>query len=485
MNRPFRPIAALLLAALSLSTWAQSSSGAAITLQGSGPYHRLVLPAAVYHDAAFADLRDLRIANASGIAVPYAWLRNEGPAPQTASAKVPLFALPAATAQGAPADAVLAFKVRTDGSLVLSKPAGNSQAPSAESLMDASQIKGRLLQAHFAVASETQGMFAFYLEASEDLRQWRALAGSATEQLVVLQQGTQRVERLTVDLHGVQAKFLRLRWLDPQHSAALTGVSIDSVQDTWPEPALEWSKPIVAQDCTADHCDYVLPRGMPAHSLRMRLAQTNTLTPVRIAGVLAPAAASAAQTTVVHNPLYALRRARQQAHAPAAPQEVNLLDTVVYRLSLEGKEVQSPVLPLDGGVYNRLRVYTQGSFTALGTTTPILEVATPQRSLVFLAQGAAPFSLQWSQAPAGAALSLAAVLPGFANTGLPPVDAATLSLTPAPAAAASAAGASQKVPLADTGNSRKMWLWGALLVGLALLGAMAVSLFKGAKPESL
>lgn len=478
MSRPIRSLATLLLAALSLSTWAQSSAGAAITLQGAGPYHRLVLPAAVYQDAASADLRDLRIVNAAGQAVPYAWLRHEGPAPQTASGQVPLFAVPAAPAQGASTDALLAFKVRTDGSLVLSKPASSAQMPPSEWLMDASQIKGRLLQAHFAVASGTQGMFAFYLEASDDLRQWRTLAGSAPEQLVVLQQGTQRVERLTVDLHGVQAKFLRLRWLDPQHSAALTSASIDSVQDTWPEPALEWSKPIAAQDCTADHCDYVLPRGTPAHSLRIQLAQTNTLAPVRIAGVLAPSTAAATQTTVVHNPLYALRRARHQGHAPATPQEIGLLDTVVYRLSLDGKEVLSPVLPLDGGVYSRLRVYTQGTITVLGSTPPTLEVATPQRSLVFLAQGAAPFSLQWSQAPAGSALGLASLLPGYAKGGLPALDAASLALPAAPTAVASAAGSRQKTPVTDTGYVRKIWLWGALLVGLALLGAMAVSLLK-------
>ena len=476
-------IAALLLATLSLGAWAQSSVGAVITLQGAGPYHRLVLPAAVYQDTAFADLRDLRIVNAGGLAVPYAWLRHEGPAPQTASGKVPLFAVPATAAQSAPTDALLAFKVRTDGSLVLSKPAGNARAPSSDWLMDASQIKGRLLQAHFTVVSGTQGIFAFYLEASDDLRQWRTLAGSAPEQLVVLQQGTQRVERLTVDLHSVQTKFLRLRWLEPQHSAALISTSIDSVQDTWPEPALEWSEPLQAQDCAADHCDYVLPRGVPVHSLRFQLSQTNTLAPLGIAGVKPPATAAAPHHAVVHNPLYALRRARQQAHTPAAPQEVNLLNAVVYRLSLEGKEVLSPVLPLDGGVYSRLRVYTQGAFTALGTTPPTLEIATPQRSLVFLAQGAAPFNVQWSQAPAGAALGLATVLPGYANNGLPTLNTATLSITSTPAPAAAASGAGQKAPVTNTRHGRKMWLWGALLLGLALLAAMAVSLLRSLKPS--
>jgi hypothetical protein len=109
--------AAVLVATASGFAHAQPAATAPITLQGAGPYHRLTLPLALYGRAAYADLRDLRVHNAAGHAVPYAWLRNEAAVPKTASRNVPIFALPGSGA--ASGDTALAFSVRPDGSLVL------------------------------------------------------------------------------------------------------------------------------------------------------------------------------------------------------------------------------------------------------------------------------------------------------------------------------------------------------------------------------
>ena len=77
------------------AAWAQPPATAPIALQGSGPYHRLTLPLGIHAHAAYGDLRDLRVRNAAGNAVPYAWLRNEAAEPRLASKEVPIFALPA------------------------------------------------------------------------------------------------------------------------------------------------------------------------------------------------------------------------------------------------------------------------------------------------------------------------------------------------------------------------------------------------------
>jgi uncharacterized membrane protein len=476
---------------------AQPAVTAPITLQGSGPYYRLTLPLGIYAHAAYGDLRDVRVRNSAGSAVPYAWLRNEAAAPRLDSREVPIFALPAGAAGAADAsdDATLSFRVRPDGSLALARKPARRQAEAEQWLIDASQLKGSLLQARFEMAPEARGLFAFRLEASDDLRRWRPVGGE--EQLVRLAHGGQAIEQLAIDLENVQARFLRLRWADPKNGAPLTRVAIDSVQEIEPVAPLEWSAALRPERCGADHCDYALPRGAPVESLRIDLADVNTLAQVGVSGLLSAVPVMAPEPArVPRNPLYALRHSQRRPASPAAgtPGEVPLLDTVVYRLAQAGGEARSPLLALDGASYSYLRLRTSGPVSLLGATPPTISVGATPRTLVFLAQGAAPFSLAWNTAPEkntvqggapGAALSLATLVPGY-DPGKPVLaDPASVALPPPPVAvvdAVVAAAAQLPVP-AQPDPSRKWWLWGALGVGLLLLAAMAWSLFASLRKD--
>jgi hypothetical protein len=484
--------AAVLVAIASGFVHAQPTATAPITLQGAGPYHRLTLPLALYGRAAYADLRDLRVHNAAGHAVPYAWLRNEAAAPRTASRNVPIFALPGSGA--ASGDTALAFSVRPDGSLALETKAAAKTSDAAQWLIDVSQVKGSLLQARFDIAPDARGLFAFRLEASDDLRQWRPVGGE--EQLVRLAHGGQTIERLAVDLNNVRARFLRLRWSDPKQGAALTAVGIDSVQEVEPVAPVEWSAAIQPERCAADYCDYLLPRGVPVQGLRIELADINTLAQLGVSGLSdpdpAPAPASAVpQQPVPRNPLYALRhQQRRPVVRNGGPDEAPLVDAVVYRLAQAGGEARSPVLALDGAVHARLRLRTAGPISVLGATPPRIAVGAVPRTLVFLAQGAAPFSLAWGTAPQanaveggvpGAPLALSTLIPGYAADKPVLADDASVALPVAAVAAAVAAAVQAPVP--EQAPSRKWWLWGALGVGLLLLAAMAWSLFTSLRKD--
>ena len=501
--KPSRHVAQIGLAMVLATAWfgaalAQPAATAPIALQGNGPYYRLTLPLGIYAHAAYGDLRDLRVRNSAGSAVPYAWLRNEAAEPRLASKEVPIFALPTSAAGSADAsdDAALSFRVRPDGSLALARKPARKQADTGQWLIDASQLKGSLLQARFEMAPDARGLFAFRLEASDDLRHWRPIGGE--EQLVRLAHGGQTIERLTVELDNVQARFLRLRWSDPKNGAPLTGVAIDSVQEVEPVAPLEWSAASRPERCGVDHCDYALPRGVPVESLRIDLADVNTLAQVGISGLLAAIPAPAAEPArVPRNPLYALRHQQRRPPSSSAgtPGEVPLLDTVVYRLSQAGGEARSPVLALDGTSYSHLRIRTSGPVSLLGATPPTISVAATPRTLVFLAQGAAPFSLAWRTAPEknaavqggvpGAALALATLVPGYNPNKPVAADQASVTLPPPPVAvvdAVVAAAAQLPVPT-QPDPSRKWWLWGALGVGFLLLAAMAWSLFASLRKD--
>lgn len=497
MNRTALRVVFAAVMAMAGGTQAQPVTSAPIALQGTGPYHRLTLPLAIHGRAAYEDLRDLRVRNAAGHAVPYAWLRNEAVTPRTASQAVPIFALPGGTTGAASSDAVLAFSVRPDGSLALSggkATAERAANDAAEWLIDVSQVKGSLLQARFEIAPDARGLFAFRLEASDDLRRWRQVSGE--EQLVRLAHGGQTIERLAVDLGNLRTRFLRLRWSDPQHGAPITKTEIDSVQEVEPVAPLEWSAALKPERCAADYCDYLLPRGLPVQSLRIDLADINTLAQVGVSGLIdaAPASSATAPPQVSRNPLYVLRHPQRRTATPApatGPGEAPLLDTVVYRLAQAGGEARSPVLALDGAVYSRLRLRTSGPVSVLGATPPTIAVGAAPRTLVFLAQGGAPFSLAWNAAPdtatvqgaaPGAPLALATLIPGYAADKPIVTDGASVTLPVAAVEAAVAAAALAPVP-APQDPSRKWWLWGALGVGLLLLAGMAWSLFASLRKD--
>jgi hypothetical protein len=476
-------VTAYLIASAGLAAAQAPTLQAPITVHGAGPFHRLTLPNAIYGRAAFDDLRDLRVRNANGQAVPFAWLEDglDAPAPRIASLHAPLFAVPAAAADGATAGSdapLLGFKLRTDGSLALAAlPAVRPRSSAVTTwVIDASKVDGALVQARFEIAPEALGLFAFTLEGSDDLRLWHRIGGD--EQLVRLRHADQTIERLALEIDHARARFLRLRWQDPASTPALTGVWLDSVPETEPASPLEWTPEQRPSSCGTDYCDYAAPRGLPLQSLRIALADANTLAPLRIVSL---ASSPSSVRKPARNALYVLRHGGAQAPSATTP-ELLLADTVVYRLQQASGEARSGAVALDGSPHVTLRLRTHGSIRALGSTPPLLSFGTRPRTLVFLAQGQPPFALTWNAASqptspdAAPALPLATLVPGHRAGQALTSDAATLDLAPL---------ATSPAPPGDPGvPTRKLWLWVALAGGLLLLAAMAGSLLRGLKTDA-
>ncbi|MEP7297114.1 MAG: DUF3999 domain-containing protein [Burkholderiales bacterium] len=452
-----------------------------ITLQGSGPYHRLTLPAAIDGRAAFSDLRDVRVRNAAGVVVPWAWLDDdsEAAAAVAISRAAPLFAVASRPAGATSAnDEPIGIRLRADGSLALTR-SPQTPAPAAGAsdwIIDASQIDGALLQARFTIPPGAQGLFAFTLDGSSDLRHWHPIAEE--DQLVRLQQAGRSIERLAVELDHVRARFLRLRWRDPVSAPPLTSVTLDSVQAAMPVAAIEWSSPVQASACGADYCDYPALRGLPLQSLRIALAEPNTLAAVQLSSL------NPAQPEARHprNALYALRHGRGQRPAHAGTEQL-LADTVVYRLHQPNGEAHSAAIALDGAAHTTLRLRTNAPISTLGGTPPTLSFGSRPRVLVFLAQGQGPFTLGWNAAadqplPKPGPLAPAQLMPNQRAGQALAADDATVSL----AALAPEASAGASAPSAPVGDeSHKPWLWAALGAGLLLLAVMAWSLLRGLK----
>ena len=455
---------------------APAEQKAAITIANGGPYYRLDLPVTIYATAASSDLTDVRVRNGVGSLVPHAWLTGTETETQVDSTSVPFFAVPMPAHGKAQEDLTLVFKRTTDGTLVIPKAIKTDpERVTRDWIVDAGRVQGRLLQLRLTLDAQSEGLFPLRIDASDDLRHWRTVASDA--QIVVLRHGGERVEQLDVELRETRARFLRLRWLDEALAPALTAVTIDSVQHHETAPPLQWSESIQAS-CGENYCDYATPARMPLEFLRVHLAEPNTLARIAVSGFVPVGAIRNAPHR--HNPLYVLRHKRHATSAPAESGESMIAAGVVYRLEQGGGEVRSPEIALDGRVYQRLRLRTDGPIAQLGSPPPTVAIAAAPRSLIFLGQGGGPFTLHWGvHEPHGRAAPLSLIAPKYRpgqGDFAAPAHVHIPALPPEEKPMAVDV-AKEPEPVPDT--NRKVWLWGALAAGLLVLAAMAWSLFKG------
>lgn len=431
---------------------------APLTLQGQAPYHGLTLPLAVLAQTRHADLSDIRVFDARGEAVPHAWVDEPAPASaEEQQRKVPFYQAPAA------ASAVTASQ---QGGWIV----------------DLRQVPGALLELQLAVPEGTHGVYDFFIEASDDLQQWHVYNASA--QLLSLQHQGLRLAHTTFDLAGLRARYLRLRPRTGSQPPPLSGAQVKSVTHQPAVAPLQWSEPIAPTQCTAEHCDYAVPRHLPLDRLEWQLADANTLAPVDL---YVQYERDGTAPTPHHAHRHRLRdrlhgvRHKEAPSAEAAGAWVLLTRTTAYRLRLPEGEARSQPLRLDAGAVVQLRVQPRGGMAQLGARPPAVRIGAPAARLVFLAREPAPYRLAWG-GDAAAAMSLAQLMPTRKPDDPLPLDTASvvLAAAAAPVASAPSSAASSAAP-AEPAPSRRLWLWGALLAALSIMGGMAWSLLRPAK----
>ena len=253
-------LAAIALACAQAGSAAPADSAALpLTLAGTGPYYVLDLDAQARQLSASASLADLRVRNAAGETMAFAWVEPPLPAsaPQHVQARLYKVALPADAATTANAMPRQAWIVDTHN--------GNDD----------------LLNLELALERDTQGVYTLRVEASDDLQHWRTLQEDAP---LVLLQALPQVgsagalatladrERPTagdIDLDSVPARYLRLTTARRSAIPPLVSASVTRVPHG-PAPApLEWSAPIAATSCEETTCDYALPRNTPVAAVQV------------------------------------------------------------------------------------------------------------------------------------------------------------------------------------------------------------------------
>lgn len=411
--------------------------------QHEGGQHRLVLPADVYLHAEQPNLADLRIFNASRENLPFAFSSEPADPPvKPAQQALNWFALPDPDTRGE--NMHLTVKLQPDGTLTASHnhtPPVSGQAK--HYLIDASQLK-QPAQALEINTDDTQGaLHHLTIEGSDDLKNWRTLADHAP--WLDLHSGSGQLTLKRVEFAPARYKYFRLSW--DNNPVAIRQVIVETAADNAPAQYFQHVLQIGQHQPGSADYKFEIPPSICLERLRLILPQADSIASVS----------------------FFARQTEQESWQ-------SVTTATFYRINRDSSEIISPAHALSGTRVRYWRVHLDRYSTALPATLQ-LEIGWRAHQLVFLASGAAPYTLAFGNGNAkSASFPLSTLLPSY-RTGdelkLPVATTGTLtSRTPE--------GTSFMEKLQNR-EWKPLLLWAILIIGVALLGWMAWNIKKELK----
>lgn len=440
-----RTLVAFLLLAMALPAAATQpsdyASGMVLELADAQPFHRLELPLEVYRQAR-PDLADIRVFNAAGEAVPYAFAQGAAVSAPMAPVAVPRFPL----RQEAAGNGSLDVRIETDGRLIALRRQESGASRPVTWLFDLSALREpvKALLLEWAPAGEGFST-AVQLDGSDDLRTWHPVAEAP---LLDLRFGGQQLQQKRIAFPATRYRYLRLRG-----ASALPPLTA-SAAEPLPAPAAAPERRLeVKGEPGPEPGDYEFDLGarLVATRIALHLPHANTVAPVE----------------------WQVRERRRDEWRP-------VLRTTAWRLQQGGADLDSPAIETGAvaGRYWRLRVDPRAG--GLGAGAPVLRLSWRPAQVVFLTRGAPPFTLAFGQRDARPAqLPLASLIPGY-ETGM------EATLPQAKAGAPRALGGRDAPAPGQEDQPPPDWkrwlLWGVLLGGVGLLALMARQLLQPRHP---
>jgi hypothetical protein len=409
---------------------------APLTLPQVASMYRVALPEAAYRDGR-PDLADVRVFNARGEPVPIALASEPEPTRETpAPARLAIFPLTSLDSPPAASRVQVRLADGTSINVDADARAAVSERRLAAYFLDASGVKNPMhaLRLDWEVLP-TQEVVKARVEASDDLRTWREVAGPTM--LVRMEQEGRRLDQPLIPLDGTRAKYLR-----------------------------------------------VVPVGAP-FALKSAFAEFEERSrPADLAVKRVAGSAGSRPGEVVYDiggrfPVEAVRVIPADAHSVIAtalfvrdgtesnPSWVG--EATFYRLTRDGAEIESLASPIRRRSARYWIVRTDPEKGGYGAALPQLEVSWRAAQLVFVARGEGPFTLAFGDPSAKPALlPIASIIPGY--------EAHAELRLPEAAVGAIASGARPNDALPEWLQEvppRNLALWAILVAAVVILGLMA------------
>ena len=417
-----------------------------ITLAPDAPLQRLQLPAQAMVQMQTSGYSDVRIFNAQGQSVPMALSRVASNPAERLQVKLNAFPILGGLSATALDGLQLRIEERQGQRVVQLSTASGVTSPAAQkvlgALLDAREVKTPVVAIALDVDLPIGQPITFNLQASKDLKNWRQVADTVLFKTDAASLGSSTIELPAQDLSD---HYLRVTWAggDSQLAGgmlrgatlttAVAGSVFTRVAATLAPPAL----------VSPHEFSFNLPFAAPIAALRLDPVESNTLVPVRVLG----------------------RNDRSQPWA-------TLADTVVYKLTAGGKTQSGGSVELLRAATREVKIEADKKTPGFATVPEVI-VLFDTVQLVFLANGAGPFTLAVGAAKLPSAyLPLPSLMPGYQSGQENKLPLAALESAGAgPVIVASGA-------VSDSMPTRSLVLWGVLIAGALALGAMAWALMK-------
>lgn len=423
-----------------------------MTLQGdgAGALYGFDLPEEVYRHTMRADLGDVRIFNAAGEVVPHLLRQETARQEVRQSAMLPFYPL-LADEVGSKGETTLRIVPGEGGAVIdlrsQSAPAPNDRRISSY-IIDASALKQpiRRLKLQWQ-ADQITFVSTVVVEQSSDLNQWRPLTSGSLAQLIY---GNDRLQRNQLTLPAAHEAYLRISW--PMGGKGVTLLSVAAeIAQPGAEAELKWSEATSrAADGTPGRYEFEVNGHYPVQRLQVVLPQENTM----------------------------VKATLSSSSAPDSNRWQVRYQGILYSLLHEGSRIESGELKiaLSNDRYWRLDVAQEGG--GIGAGHPVLKLGWQPHRAIFVARGAAPFTLAFGSARAEP-LTKDQGLGGWLNSQPGNGSADSLDIKPIAPAALQVLGGEQMLRPPPPPLPWKTWLlWAVLVAGVVAMLGMARTLYR-------
>jgi hypothetical protein len=423
------------------------AQGIEISAPGSLPLVEATLPDAVYQGATRADLGDVRVFNADGLPVPHAFCTTPATTEPTITERpLPVFQLREATAD---ANGGTRVELQTAGGTQINVLEAGSGQPTVANgrihIIDARDSDDPVRAIQFDWQSPDGASQAqVSIEGSDDLDRWRVLVPAST--LLLATRGNEQLRRERIELPLQSYDYLRVQRTDGGPPLAINRVVAERVGQVLEiDPQWFMATMLVTDDIQVLFFDTA--RRAPVSYARLRLPQENSSVRVTL-------------------------HSRNDGKAPWTER----WSGEVYRIVTDTERRESPPAHFSATTdrYWRLRIANDPQLYR----ATLMELGYRPARLRFLAQGSSPFTLAYGSrraeiAPANGCDTLLADV--GANERAKLVSEGVVGL------ARSLGGESALRPVPRETPTRLIVLWSVLIVGVAVLVAMALALLKRVK----
>lgn len=427
--------------------------GIPLTTESNEPFFRIELPEAVYTESVWPDMRDVRVFNNQGQAVPFALTANV--TTQNTSQTYPLHLFPL-NEQRVTKQKREVISLKSAEGVEITLPVDNSQQIGKTYLLEVPQHAGNypnLTQLKLTwdrLPENWQARISVLY--SNDLKGWSSRVDDVP--LMDLVSGPDRLLLNTIDLNNddgyANARYLLLVFSDAKTAPDLKILSAQGIASSSYTEQQRISLSLNQKAISANEAEYTWPNAQPLNNISIRPAQNNTVLPLEI-------------------------DYRSTANDGWHP----LIKQVVY--SVNGRIAEA--IPLNGLLVQGIRL--KGINQQWGDRLPEVTAERDRQTLVFNAQGSTPFLLAWgNKAAQPQAIALDTLIPAALRETL-----SSDALPQAEFQSRVTLGGAERLSAVDATEEASMWkkvlLWLLLVVGAGALVLLTWKMWKEVqqKPE--